>query len=141
MTIHQISVFLENRAGQLAEIADILSENQIDMRAMSIAESADYGVLRLIVSDPEKTASILLSKEYILSMTPVLAVSVPDEPGALTHILDVLSSSGISLEYAYAALAGRADTAYMVFRVADNEAATAALTAAGITVAAQEDLF
>ncbi len=141
MTIHQISVFLENRAGQLAEIADILSENHIDMRAMSIAESADYGVLRLIVSDPEKTASILLSKEYILSMTPVLAVSVPDEPGALTHILDVLSSSGISREYAHAALAGRADTAYIVCRVADNEAATAALTAAGITVAAQEDLF
>jgi hypothetical protein len=141
MTIHQISVFLENRAGQLAEIAAILSDNAIDMRAMSIAESADYGVLRLIVSDPEKAASTLLAKGYILSMTPVLAVSVPDEPGALTHILDVLSKNAISLEYAYAALTTKAEQAYMVFRVADNERAISVLTDAGITVVPQSALF
>lgn len=141
MTINQLSIFLENRAGQLAEIAGILSENGIDMRAMSIAESPDYGVLRLIVNEPERTASLLLSHGYILSMTPVLAVSVPDEPGALTHILDVLSGSGISLEYAYAALTTKASTAYMVFRVADNDRVTAILQEAGIQIASQQDLF
>ncbi len=141
MSINQISIFLENRVGQLAELTAILSENHIDMRAMSIAESADYGVLRLIVNDPEKTASTLLSKGYILSMTPVLAVSVPDEPGALTHILDVLSHNGISLEYAYAALTPKVPAAYMVFRVADNDKATQVLTAAGIQVVGQDALF
>lgn len=83
MTIHQISVFLENRAGQLAEITKILSERHIDLRALNIAETTDYGVLRLIVDQPEAAASILLSEGVILSMTPVVAVGVPDQPAGL----------------------------------------------------------
>ena len=102
MGIHQISVFLENRAGQLAEITSILSENKIDMRAISIAETTDYGVLRLIVSEPERTASILLSHGFILSMTPVVAVAVPDEPGGLARVLHILAEAEIDIEYMYA---------------------------------------
>ena len=83
MTIQQISVFLENRAGQLAEITTILADHQINMRALHIAETSDYGVLRMIVDRPQKAASLLLEHGFILSMTPVLAVTVPDEPGAL----------------------------------------------------------
>lgn len=81
MTIHQISVFLENRPGQLAEITSTLSASQIDLRAINIAEVTDYGVLRLIADQPERAASVLLEKGFILSMTPVVAVGVPDAPG------------------------------------------------------------
>ena len=99
MTIHQISVFLENRAGQLAEITGLLSENHIDLRALNIAETADYGVLRIIVDQPETAASLLLSNGVILSMTPVVAVSVPDRPGGLAEVLHFISEAGIDVEY------------------------------------------
>ena len=86
MTIQQISVFLENRAGQLAEITKILADNGIDLRALSIAETADYGVLRMIVDDPKRATGILLDSGYVMSLTPVLAVSVPDAPGGLSNV-------------------------------------------------------
>ena len=101
MTIQQISVFLENRAGQLAEITTILADNQINMRALHIAETSDYGVLRMIVDRPQKTASLLLEHGFVLSMTPVLAVVVPDEPGALGKILTLLAKESIDIEYVY----------------------------------------
>ena len=97
MTIHQISVFLENRAGQLSEITGILSNNEIDLRAINIAETADYGVLRIIANDPQKASSILLESGFILSMTPVVAVAVPDQPGGLSKLLGILSSAGIDI--------------------------------------------
>ena len=101
MTIHQISVFLENRAGQLAEITGILSEHQVDLRALNIAETSDYGVLRLIVSDAQKASSVLLEHGFILTMTPVTAVAVPDRPGGLSELLRVLSEAQIDIEYMY----------------------------------------
>ena len=99
MSVHQISVFLENRAGQLAEITAILAKNNIDLRAISIAETADYGVLRMIVDNAEQATSILLANGYILSMTPVLAVSVPDQPGGVASILEILAEGDIDIEY------------------------------------------
>ena len=99
MTVYQISVFLENRAGQLAEIAKILGDNGIDMRAISIAETTDYGVLRLIVDQPQKTTSILLQRGFILSMTPVLVVAVQDQPGGLAPILQLIAEGSIDIEY------------------------------------------
>lgn len=87
MTIPQISVFLENKAGQLADITNILSQNQVNMRAINIAETADYGVLRLIVDDAAKASSILLEQGFILTMTPVVGVAVPDTPGGLSKVL------------------------------------------------------
>ena len=101
MTIHQISVFLENRSGQLAEITATLSENHVDLRAISIAETADYGVLRLIVDDAQRASSILLEHGFILTMTPVVAVAVPDRPGGLSQVLGVLSAAGMDIEYMY----------------------------------------
>ena len=85
MTIHQISVFLENRAGQLADITAILSESRVDLRAINIAETADYGVLRLIVDDAQRASAVLLERGFILTMTPVVAVAVPDR----VHVLRV----------------------------------------------------
>ena len=90
--VHQISVFLENRAGQLAEITELLAKNNIDLRAISIAETSDYGILRMIVDDAEKTTNILLQGGYILSMTPVLVIAVPDQPGGLVPVLSTLAT-------------------------------------------------
>ena len=91
MTIPQISVFLENKAGQLADITGILSQNQVNMRAINIAETTDYGVLRLIVDDAAKASSILLEQGFILTMTPVVGVAVPDTPGGLRGLRRVIT--------------------------------------------------
>lgn len=119
MTIQQISVFLENRAGQLAEITAILSEHQINMRALHIAETSDYGVLRMIVDQPQQAASLLLEHSFIVSMTPVVAVLVPDEPGGLGRILSLLAKESIDVEYVYSVFGQVDGQACMIFRVAD----------------------
>ena len=140
MNVHQISVFLENRAGQLAEITQVLAENQIDLRAMSIAEASDYGVLRIIVDDSEKAAGILLSHGYIVSMTPVLVIAVSDQPGGLAPLLSVLAEGNIDIEYMYALFAKAEGTAYMVFRIAEEEKFLALLAAHGMTLTSKEEL-
>lgn len=140
MNVYQISVFLENRAGQLAEITGILAENGVDMRAISIAETTDYGVLRIIVEDAEKATSVLLANGYILSMTPVLVVAVPDHAGGLAPVLAVLAEGGIDVEYMYSLFTHRNDTAYMVFRVSDEAKFVAQLEAHGMKPVAKEEL-
>ena len=120
MNIHQISVFLENRAGQLAEITRLLAENQIDIRAISIAETADYGLARMIVDDAYKASSILLQHGDILSMTPVWAVEVPDRPAGLAELLAVLAEAHVDVEYMYSLFAHKAGYAYMVLRISDE---------------------
>ncbi len=139
MTVYQISIFLENRAGQLAEIAKILGDNGIDMRATSIAETTDYGVLRLIVDQPQKATAILLERGFVLSMTPVQVVAVQDQPGGLAPILQVLADANIDIAYMYSLFTHVEGKAYMVFRVSDEEQFTALLAKHGIpTVPGQE---
>ena len=140
MTIPQISVFLENKAGQLADITSILSDNQINMRAINIAETADYGVLRLIVDDASKASSILLEQGFILTMTPVVGVAVPDTPGGLSKVLGVISRAEIDVEYMYSVFGQRDGQACMIFRVADSDALTKLLAANGIGTITGEDL-
>ena len=140
MTIQQISVFLENRAGQLAEITSLLAEHGIDLRAIHIAETTDYGVLRIIASRPQEAANILLSSGCILSMTPVLAAAVPDKPGGLAGLLAVVAQAGIDIEYMYSMFGHGDGLAYMIFRVADAERLESVLTANGVTPAAGEEL-
>lgn len=140
MTIPQISVFLENKAGQLADITSILSDNQINMRAINIAETADYGVLRLIVDDASKASSILLEQGFILTMTPVVGVAVPDTPGGLSKVLGVISSAEIDVEYMYSVFGQRDGQACMIFRVADSDALTKLLETNGIGTITGEDL-
>ena len=120
MHIHQISVFLENRIGQLAEITKLLAEAGVDIRALSIAETSDYGLARMIVDDSQKASSILLQHGDILSMTPVWAVEVPDRPGGLAEVLGVLADSGVDVEYMYSLFTHREGSAYMVMRVSDD---------------------
>ena len=120
MNIHQISVFLENRTGQLAEITQLLAKEHVDIRAISIAETADYGLARMIVDDSHKASSILLNHGDILSMTPVWAVEVPDHPGGLAEVLTVLAEAQVDVEYMYSLFTHREDKAYIVMRISDE---------------------
>ena len=122
MIIQQISVFLENRAGQLLDVTKALADNQIDMQAINIAETADYGIARLIVDSPKKAMKILQEKGFILRLTPVVQATVPDRPGGLNVLLEAVAKAGIDIEYMYSAFQGQNNgLAYMVFRVEDPE--------------------
>lgn len=140
MIIQQISVFLENRAGQLSEITDILANDNIDLRAIHIAEATDYGVVRLIVSRPQATANLLWKKGYILSTRPVVAAPVPDQPGGLAKVLHIVADAGIDINYMYSMFGAREGMAYMVFRVKDVKHLSAVLEANGLNGAAPEEL-
>ena len=140
MRIHQISVFLENRAGQLAEITRLLAENQIDIRAVSIAETTDYGVARMIVDDYQKASAILLEHGDILSLTPVWAVEVPDRPAGLAELLSVLAENCIDVEYMYSLLIHKNNCAYMVLRISDEEKLASALESHGIQLVGEKEL-
>lgn len=140
MSIHQISVFLENRTGQLAEITKLLAQNHIDLRAISIAETADYGLARMIVDDAQAASNILLQHGDILSMTPVWAVEVPDRPSGLADLLTVLAENHIDVEYMYSLFTHRDGCAYMVLRISDEETFSAALAANNIKIVSGEVL-
>ena len=140
MSIHQISVFLENRAGQLAELTQLLADKNVDIRAISIAETADYGVARMIVDDVQKASAILLESGCILSMTPVWAVAVPDRPAGLAELLAVLAKNSVDVEYMYSLFTHRNDTAYMVLRISDEAAFLKAMESTDIKVVSNEDL-
>ena len=140
MSIHQISVFLENRTGQLAEITQLLAQNHIDLRAISIAETADYGLARMIVDDAQKASNILLQHGDILSMTPVWAVEVPDRPSGLADLLAVLAQNHIDVEYMYSLFTHREGNAYMVLRISDEATFTTALVANNIKIVSGEEL-
>ena len=139
MTINQISVFLENTPGQLAEFTRLLEKAQIDMRALSIAETQDFGILRLIVDDPYKTVSVVKDAGYICSITPVLAVEITDKPGSLVKMLTALSGGGVNIEYTYAFTARKKDMAYMVLRVNDSDKAVRVLMQNQVRPVSQED--
>ena len=140
MNIHQISVFLENRAGQLAEITKLLAQEHVDIRAISIAEAADYGLARMIVDDSYKASSILLQHGDILSMTPVWAVEVPDRPGGLAEVLAVLADAHVDVEYMYSLFTHREGHAYMVMRISDEPKFLSTLGDRCIKVMSKEDL-
>ena len=142
MSIHQISVFLENRTGQLSEITRLLADSQVDIRAISIAETSDYGLARMIVDDAAKASKILLEHGDILSMTPVWAVEVPDRPAGLHELLEVLSAAHVDVEYMYSLFTHRNDKAYMVLRVSDEAAFTTVIEGTDIKLmtAAELDL-
>ena len=140
MHIHQISVFLENRAGQLAEITTLLAKENIDIRAISIAETADYGLARMIVDDSHKASAILLQHGDILSMTPVWAVEVPDRPAGLSELLTVLADAHVDVEYMYSLFTHRDGFAYMIMRISDEPRFLAALGDRKIRVMSKADL-
>ena len=140
MTVKQISVFVENKPGKLAELTDYLHQHDIDMRALSIAETQDFGIVRMIVDDAYKASQVVKESGYVVSITPVLAVEMSDEPGSLYKILKVLGDGGVNLDYTYAFLGQKAATAYMVLRVEDNEKAIEVLSKSGIRPVCQDTI-
>lgn len=141
MSVKQISVFLENRPGCLHDMTKALAEAGIDLRGLSLAETSDFGIVRLIVDDVTGTASTLREAGFVASMTDVLAVEVPNVPGGLNRVLEVLDGAGINVEYMYAILGNKkSDTAYMIFRVNDNAKASGALKASGVKIMEAEEL-
>ncbi len=140
MNIHQISVFLENRTGQLAEITALLAKEHVDIRAISIAESTDYGLARMIVDDSHKASAILLEHGDILSMTPVWAVEVPDRPAGLSELLAVLTEAKVDVEYMYSLFTNKPGHAYMVLRISDEPRFLSALGDRKIKIMTKEEL-
>ena len=122
MDVRQISVFLENKPGQLAHLCRIIADAGIDLKALNIAETSDYGVLRIITDKPETTLSVLKRESLVCSSTVVVAVRVPDQPGGLAGILDIIAKHNISIEYMYSMLGGNGtSSAIMVFQTNENE--------------------
>ena len=140
MNILQISVFLENRAGQLAEITRLLAQEGVDIRALSIAETSDYGLARMIVSNANQASSVLLHHGDILSMTPVYAVEVPDAPGGLAGLLALLAENDLDVEYMYSLFAHAEGKACMVLKVTNEPKFLSVLGDNRIRVIGMEEL-
>lgn len=140
MAIQQISVFVENKQGKLVETVKTLAENGINIRAMSIADTKDFGILRMITSDNAKTKEVL-SENTVVNTTDVIAVKMADRPGALYKVIDILSKAGINIEYMYAFTASDALGAYVVFRVDDVPHAQQLMDDNGMQSLNSEDLI
>ena len=140
MAIKQLTVFVPNRKGTIVSVTDILAKNNINIRALSIAETEDFGILRLIV-DNEKTAEKVLEEQgYLIKTVDVIGVKIGDAPGKLTAALDVLDKADINVEYLYAFMARTEKHAYVVLRVENNAEAEAALTNAGFKLITEADI-
>ncbi len=121
MQIKQISIFLENNAGRLAEVTKVIAAASVNIRAISIADTADFGILRVIVDKPDATMAALAAAGFTARMTDVLAVEIPDEPGSLAKIMELFKATGVNIEYLYASLEGCAEKAVVIFKVEDLE--------------------
>jgi hypothetical protein len=134
MEVAQISIFLENRSGGLADVVDVLAKHGIDIKALALADMADFGILRLIVEEPDRTRTVLKEAGFTVDKTRVVAVEVPDRPGGLSDTLHALRRNGINVEYMYSAARRSGERAIIVFRFDELGRALDALRGAGITV-------
>ena len=138
MSLKQLTVFVENTQGSLVNITDTLAQNGVNLRALSIADTKDFGLLRLIVSDNDAAETALKEKDYLLKITEVVGVKIGDQPGKLSKALAVLAEAGVNVEYLYAFMARTEKHAYVVLRPTDNAAAEAALAEEAGAVQASE---
>lgn len=139
--IKQISLFLENKKGRLAHVCRVLGNEGINIRALSIADTADFGVLRLIVNDPEKAYRVLSENNFAVSMTDVLAMEVSDTPGGLAGTLEQLDEAGIDVEYMYAFLGTTGQNALVIIRVENPEKALSVIQQTGINILGGEQVY
>jgi len=140
MSVKQLSVFAENRPGAVVEITDVLANESIDIRAMNIADTQDFGILRLIVSDTDKGRMALKSSGVVVTVTDVVCVEMPDKPGALNEIIRLLAKNQVNIEYMYAFVSTTKTHAYVVFRVSDNAKTEAILSEAGVNIADEKSI-
>lgn len=140
MALKQLTVFVENKPGSVVSVTETLAAHNINIRALSIAETEGFGILRLIVNDEATAENVLGQAGYLISITEVVGVKIGDAPGKLSATLKVLSQAGINIEYLYAFMARTTKHAYVVLRVQDNQAAEAALEAAGLHIITDFDV-
>ena len=140
MSLKQLTIFVENKKGSLVNITKTLADNNVNMRALSIADTQDFGILRLIVDNNDVATSALQDAGYLIKMTDVVGVKIGDQPGKLSMALEVLDKADINMEYLYAFMARTEKHAYVVLRVADNDAAEKALEAAGFHMITDADV-
>ena len=140
MAIKQLSIFVENREGTLVNVTDAIAKAEVDIRAMSVADTNDFGIFRLIVTDYDKAKAALEEANCFVSITEVVGVAVEDEPGALAKVVKILADNSINIEYMYAFITVSRKYAYVVLRVADNEAAEKILAENGVKLVTSEDI-
>jgi hypothetical protein len=140
MKVEQISVFLENKSGRLAEVTETLARADINLRALSLADTADFGILRLIVKDTEKAKAVLKDSGFTVGKTEVLAVEVPDRPGGMAGILSVLGERNVNVEYMYAFVQKSGEHAVIIFRFDDLDRAMEALKEKGVRILTGEEV-
>ena len=141
MTTKQLSIFLENKPGQLVRVTETLKEAGIDIRALSLADTKDFGIVRMIVRDTEKAQAAMREKGFMSTITKVMCIGMDDHPGGLSAITEVMAKAEVNIDYLYACITEIGKDAYIVMHVDDEDKAEAALTAAGIhTVAAITEL-
>ena len=141
MSVKQISIFVENRPGAMHEMTNVLAENKIDMRALSLAETEGFGIVRIIVDDAYEATTVLKDAGYINKLTPVVVVAIPDETGGLNKVLQLFTDNEINVDYMYAILGGKdINEAYMIFKVDDPKKAESVLRAKGIRIVQQEEM-
>ena len=141
MKVEQVSIFLENKSGRLAEITDILARNGVNIRALSLADTADFGILRLIVNDIEKTTTLLRENGFTVNTNEVVAVVLPDRPGGLAAILSALQGNSVNVEYMYAFVQKCDGNAVLLFRFDEIEKAIDALQRAGFKILKREEVL
>ena len=139
MNIKQLSIFVENKQGRLADITEILSKANANIRALSIADTTDFGILRLIVDTPESAALALKEAGITVSITNVIAVGIDDVPGAFARPMRILADSGIDVEYMYAFITRKSEKAYVILRVADNNEAAKVLADNGVELLSEDE--
>ncbi|MBQ8906747.1 MAG: ACT domain-containing protein [Ruminococcus sp.] len=141
MLIKQLSIFLENKPGRLTAVTRSLSEAGIDIRALSIADTKDFGIVRLIVSNPDKAKEALAEANCMIRVNHVIAIAVEDRPGGLANVLEMLVENKIGVEYMYSYVSRTADTAYVILRADDNKRAEALLSEQGVKLLSPEDVY
>ena len=140
MRIRQISIFLENKPGQLSAICRALADAGVNIATLSLADTADFGIVRMIVDDHEKTKAVLTEKGHVVNVREVIAVCVPDRPGGMAEVMQVLDAAGANIEYSYAFAFHKGEKAVLVFRFDDNAKAESALKAAGYTTLGEDEV-
>jgi hypothetical protein len=141
MRLEQLSIFLENRSGRLAEITGVLTRAGINIRALAMADTADFGILRLIVNETGRAVQVLRESGFTVATSEMIALEVPDRPGGLWEILKVLEAAGINVEYMYAFVRKSAENAIVIFRFDEPDRAGAILREAGVRVLTGEELY
>lgn len=141
MRIRQISIFLENKPGQLSAICRTLADADINIATLSLADTSDFGIVRMIVDDHEKAKNVLTDKGHVVNVREVVAVCVPDRPGGMAEVMQVLDAAGANIEYSYAFAFHKGEKAVLVFRFTDNAKAEAALHASGFTMLNEQEVY